>query len=223
MYILIENVKGFDISDTRNHLLETLKSRGYSVQEFLISPVELGIPNSRLRYYLLAKLNGAQNKLLHEKVELKNIESNKISHYLQQENENFGIESFLIPDNVLQRFWKIMDIVHEDSIGSCCFTKAYGKYIEGTGSVFTKVPKLEVKEIFQKIESLPEDQNEERLQLLKSSKLRYFTPKEISRLLCFPDGFSFPDEMTVRQRYQLLGNSVNVFTIGYLMKEYLFI
>ena len=73
-----------------------------------------------------------------------------------------------------------------------------------------------------KIESLPEGQIDEKLELLRSLKLRYFTPKEISKLLCFPDDFRFPDEMTFRQRYQLLGNSVNVYTIGYLMKEYLF-
>ncbi|XP_066913521.1 tRNA (cytosine(38)-C(5))-methyltransferase-like [Clytia hemisphaerica] len=222
-YILIENVKGFDVSDTRKHLLETLRSRGYSIQEFLISPVELGVPNSRLRYYLLAKLNGDKNKSLNENLEFENIESKSISHYLNENDESFDEGSSLISDNVLQRFWKIMDIVHEDSIGSCCFTKAYGKYIEGTGSIFTKISKSQAEEIFKKIKSLPEGQNEEQFQLLRSLKLRYFTPIEISKLLCFPDDFSFPDKMTVRQRYQLLGNSVNVYTIGYLMKEYLFI
>jgi len=54
-YILMENVKGFETSDTREHFVCTLKACGYSYQEFLLSPTQLGIPNSRLRYYLLAK------------------------------------------------------------------------------------------------------------------------------------------------------------------------
>jgi len=54
-YILMENVKGFETSDTRERFVGTLKSCGYSFQEFLLSPTQFGIPNSRLRYYLVAK------------------------------------------------------------------------------------------------------------------------------------------------------------------------
>lgn len=34
-------------------LVETLKECGYIFQEFLLTPLQLGIPNSRMRYYLL--------------------------------------------------------------------------------------------------------------------------------------------------------------------------
>lgn len=54
-YILVENVKGFELSDSRDVLMETLKNCNYAFQEFLLTPLQLGIPNSRLRYYLLAK------------------------------------------------------------------------------------------------------------------------------------------------------------------------
>lgn len=52
----MENVKGFDESDTRAHFTKALKSAGYQYQEYLITPEQLGIPNSRLRYYLIASL-----------------------------------------------------------------------------------------------------------------------------------------------------------------------
>ena len=54
-YILMENVQGFERSHTRAEFTETLKKAGYSYQEFLLSPSQFGVPNSRLRYYLLAK------------------------------------------------------------------------------------------------------------------------------------------------------------------------
>lgn len=53
--ILIENVKGFEQSDTRNILIETLKGLEFSCQEFILSPHQIGIPNSRHRYYCLGK------------------------------------------------------------------------------------------------------------------------------------------------------------------------
>ncbi|XP_074999975.1 tRNA (cytosine(38)-C(5))-methyltransferase isoform X6 [Calonectris borealis] len=63
-YLLLENVKGFECSSARNELLRTLETCGFKYQEFLLSPtcaygfcLQLGIPNSRLRYFLIAKLH----------------------------------------------------------------------------------------------------------------------------------------------------------------------
>ncbi|NXN92932.1 TRDMT methyltransferase, partial [Rhinopomastus cyanomelas] len=56
-YLLLENVKGFESSSARNALLQTLETCGFKYQEFLLSPTCLGIPNSRLRYFLIAKLH----------------------------------------------------------------------------------------------------------------------------------------------------------------------
>ena len=36
-------------------MVDTLNTAGFRCQEFLVSPVQVGVPNSRLRYYLLAK------------------------------------------------------------------------------------------------------------------------------------------------------------------------
>lgn len=54
-YVLVENVKGFECSLTRDKLVESLSQSGYTYREFLLSPIHFGICNSRLRYYLLAK------------------------------------------------------------------------------------------------------------------------------------------------------------------------
>lgn len=53
--ILVENVKGFECSVMRNILVKTLQDNDYEYQEFLLTPAQIGIPNSRLRYYCLAR------------------------------------------------------------------------------------------------------------------------------------------------------------------------
>lgn len=55
--ILIENVKGFETSVMRDMLIEALNQAGFSYQEFILSPSQLGIPNSRHRYYCIARKN----------------------------------------------------------------------------------------------------------------------------------------------------------------------
>ena len=53
--VLVENVVGFETSATRDALVDAL-SDAYSVREFVgASPARLGVPNTRERYYLLAK------------------------------------------------------------------------------------------------------------------------------------------------------------------------
>lgn len=54
-YILIENVKGFECSKMRQTLIETLRNCNYDYQEFILSPSQFGVPNTRHRYYCLAK------------------------------------------------------------------------------------------------------------------------------------------------------------------------
>uniref|UniRef100_A0A7N8WLW2 tRNA (cytosine(38)-C(5))-methyltransferase n=1 Tax=Mastacembelus armatus TaxID=205130 RepID=A0A7N8WLW2_9TELE len=38
-------------------MVQTLKDCGYTFEEIMVSPTSVGIPNSRLRYYLLAKIS----------------------------------------------------------------------------------------------------------------------------------------------------------------------
>ena len=52
---MLENVKGFEISNAHQLFISTLRDCKYRIREFLLSPDQFGIPNSRLRYYLLAK------------------------------------------------------------------------------------------------------------------------------------------------------------------------
>ncbi|NXE19961.1 TRDMT methyltransferase, partial [Ardeotis kori] len=277
-YLLLENVKGFESSSARNELLRTLKTCGFKYQEFLLSPTSLGIPNSRLRYFLIAKLHQEPfpfqapgqvslldlENLLKDKVtdkvdeassslspkgknlypnigpdcsskkslpkkaflfKLETVEEIERKHdqdndssiqmlkdFLEEENEEMS--QYFLPPKSLLRYAFLLDIVKPTCRRSTCFTKGYGHYVEGTGSVLQTAVDVQLESVFKGIEKLPE---EEKLIKLSTLKLRYFTPREIANLHGFPLEFGFPDKVTIKQCYRLLGNSLNVHVVAKLI------
>ncbi|NXU58862.1 TRDMT methyltransferase, partial [Turnix velox] len=269
-YLLLENVKGFELSSARNELLQTLETCGFKYQEFLLSPTCLGIPNSRLRYFLIARLHQepfsfqvpGQVNIFKDKVaakvdeavsssEGKNLDTNTgsdctskrhlpkgsflfkletveeierkqgqdndfsiqmLKNFLEEENEE--LSQYFVPPKSLLRYAFLLDIVKPTCRRSTCFTKGYGHYIEGTGSVLQTAVDVQLESVFKHIEELME---EEKLMKLSTLKLRYFTPREIANLHGFPLEFGFPDKVTTKQRYRLLGNSLNVHVVAKLI------
>jgi tRNA (cytosine38-C5)-methyltransferase len=51
----VENVVGFEASRTRQQLFKVLGAAGFTCQEFLLTPLQLGIPYSRPRYFCIAR------------------------------------------------------------------------------------------------------------------------------------------------------------------------
>jgi len=54
-YILLENVHGFESSRSHDMFTTMLDELEYTWQGFLLSPKQFGIPNSRLRYFIIAE------------------------------------------------------------------------------------------------------------------------------------------------------------------------
>ena len=57
-HVLVENVVGFETSETRDVLLRTLEQNGFDSREFILSPRMFGVPYSRPRYFCVAKTKG---------------------------------------------------------------------------------------------------------------------------------------------------------------------
>ncbi|XP_046467586.1 tRNA (cytosine(38)-C(5))-methyltransferase [Neodiprion pinetum] len=221
-YILVENVKGFETSQARDKLVECIVNSGFNYKEFLLSPCQFGIPNTRQRYYMIAKRKELQffftdpsltkfyPKELLEDVK----DAKRILNILE---DNIDENNYLISTKILAKHAGVLDIRTAASTKSCCFTKAYGRYAEGTGSVFCPMSEELVSEKY--LESkMHGDDIEKKAEVLNSLKLRYFTPREIARLMCFPEDFHFPKTTTTKQKYRLLGNSINVFVVCQLIK-----
>lgn len=245
LMIFVENVVGFETSDTHRIMIEILTRTGFATQEFILSPLQFNVPYSRPRYFCLAKrtpssfintlfnhqllsnpgplldhnanniVSGCDNQLpcasqpIEKFLEFKNNRnSDRIDMGSEYNEENKGsdyINQFIVPSNLIERWGNTMDIVYSDSKRCCCFTKSYFRYVKGTGSLLAAV----------------KPKSGEHMLLLQDQYLRYFTPKEVANLHSFPKDFSFPESISLKQRYAMLGNSLSVAVVAPLLR-YLF-
>lgn len=142
----MENVKGFETSRAREILIEMLENNEFNYQEYLLCPKQLGIPNARLRYYLIAtKSSSLKTKQLVS--DMKNIDQEFVNYFLQKDG-SCGLKSFINIDDdpfdkeklkltsKILKHAQVFDIVDINSNNSCCFTKSYGKYAKGTGNQY---------------------------------------------------------------------------------------
>uniref|UniRef100_A0A8C8CWB4 tRNA (cytosine(38)-C(5))-methyltransferase n=1 Tax=Oncorhynchus tshawytscha TaxID=74940 RepID=A0A8C8CWB4_ONCTS len=269
-FILLENVKGFETSSARDSLVKMLKECGYNYQELMVSPTCLGMPNSRLRYFMIAKAppgsfsfhttseiqegfpqpadkvllepsslispsptstayqeedhkedeGGILYKLERAQDAERKISQNRdqslrqISVYLEDQGEG-EMEQYLLPTKTLLRYALLMDIVRPTCRRSVCFTKGYGHYVEGTGSVLQSCMETDMEAAFKSPERLSD---EEKLNQLSRLKLRYFSPREIANLMGFPKHFTVPKNISTKQQYRVLGNSLNVHVVARLIE-----
>ncbi|KAF9562817.1 tRNA (cytosine-5-)-methyltransferase [Mortierella alpina] len=58
-YLFLENVKNFETSRSRERLVTLLHKMGYVFRECLLAPHNFGVPNDRLRYFLMARLRSS--------------------------------------------------------------------------------------------------------------------------------------------------------------------
>lgn len=167
-----------------------LKSLCSSIfEEYNLSPIQFGIPNSRPRYYLIATRKEDTSKYesnLRQSIEdVEKCEMSIIGEYLSDE-----ADATYLPLEVVSN--TAISIVDSSFTSSTCFTKSYTQYLVGCGSYFRD-----------------------------SNGVRPFSPREVSSLLSFPPTFSWPVNISKKQVYRALGNSVNVVVVSKLLERLL--
>ncbi|XP_061821688.1 tRNA (cytosine(38)-C(5))-methyltransferase isoform X3 [Nerophis lumbriciformis] len=239
-FILLENVKGFENSSARQHLVEVLSKCGYTYKEVMVSPTSnsdssvliadkesseeaegsnalSAVPclpeEEHSKANVLYKLE-TTNEALRKMNQNIDLSVRQVQDFLEAEE---NIDQYLIPHKTLLRYALILDIVTPLCRRSVCFTKGYGRYVEGTGSVLQSCMETKMESVFQHLNQCSE--KEEKLQLLQKLKLRYFTPREVANMMGFPKTFSFPAHISTQQRYKVLGNSLNVVLVASLLQE----
>ena len=130
--------------------MSTLRSIGYTTLELLLTPLQFEVPNSRLRYYLLAKREPLQFQDVAtvpgddvwrhipgqgpawSDPRFENKSSPAVAHtifdYLDDLGE--GYAEYAIPDKILEKWGRLFDIVKPSSDRTCCFTR--GRYLDIT-------------------------------------------------------------------------------------------
>jgi len=181
LHIGVENVEGFKESSGRNLLVETFKKAGYFINETLLCPSELGIPNRRMRYYLVASLKPLKT------IE-KNFSCKKLIEFIDEPKV-----PFLVPNDKLEKFKNGFRIINPKDTNSysTCFTSSYSKSWMHSGAYLTC-----------------------------KDGVRLFEPNEIASLMGFGNNFVFPNQLTKRQCYKLIGNSLSVYALECILTQF---
>ena len=220
-YFFLENVKNFEISEANKMLTDILIKKNYSFLQFLLSPIQFNIPNTRLRFYLIAskikrfnineysnnpnKFIEDQNIIFKDKI-LPKKDIQTFLNYSATDDYINNKQYYLSKETLGKKNCLSMDIALLGNTSTNCFTKSYSKLFKGTGSILLVNDKLYKKQLDP---------------TTLYGFIRFFTPKEILKFLCFSDEFSFPENFSDKTKYKLLGNSINVKVVNILM-EYLF-
>nr|QVX32596.1 DNMT2 [Platynereis dumerilii] len=179
--------------------------------------MDVGVQSNQSNCAELAQTEGAQKVRTLTPSEIAYVKYRSIcrpvSDYLETQPEEY-FKDYLVPEKFFKRFW-VMDIVKPHARNSCCFTKRYAHHLEGSGSIIQMDLDNSVDLRAYKIER---QYNETVAEGVRSMKLRYFTPREISNIMCFPPWFDFPEQFNLIQKYRVLGNSLNVHVVAVLMR-----
>ncbi|MCP4660095.1 MAG: DNA methyltransferase [bacterium] len=126
-YVALENVPGFLGSRVDELLRETLERSGYTaVRERLLCPSELGIPNRRRRFYLVA----SSDRLL--PVPVGSRRGSRLRDYLDPCDR----PELRVDPDLLERYRGALDVVEAEDpeAMTACFTSAYGRSPVRSGS-----------------------------------------------------------------------------------------
>lgn len=128
-------------------MLATLVKLGFVTREFLLTPLQFGVPNSRLRYYLLAaRPSGAflpsvtSDRILrhipgHDTEwsdarssssagpEMTENKVRPLREYLDRKESKDTQGAYAVPERVLMKWGRLFDIVLPSATRTCCFTR----------------------------------------------------------------------------------------------------
>jgi DNA (cytosine-5)-methyltransferase 1 len=126
-YVALENVPEFAGSRAHAWLRETLDRRDYRVLETVVCPSELGLPNRRRRFYLVA----GQAPLTPWQP-LADVGLATLCELLDPEPNS----TLVVDSAIVERYAQAMDFVDADDHGAItsCFTAAYGRSPVRSGS-----------------------------------------------------------------------------------------
>lgn len=183
-WIALENVAAFAHSRAYQLLSRALLDHGYSLMHRLLCPTEMGWPNRRPRFYLLASRDGLPDWQPLPQFTI------SVDELIRDAAVDF--DQCRVADEVIHKFMTGMDRVDPacDSCVTACFGSSYGKSILHAGSYCSH-----------------------------QGTYRRFSPEEVARLMGFPREFQLPGDMQYRRLWKLLGNSLSIPAVEYVLSH----
>lgn len=128
--VALENVVGFEGSQAHRLLLDQLRDLGYHSLSRRLCPTEMGWPNRRPRFYLLASREPLPSWRALPQLACKLDEL--IDGTLAP--DSLQAAQYALPEPLLQRYFNALDRVDVDSSTTACFASSYGKSTVRAGS-----------------------------------------------------------------------------------------
>lgn len=198
--VALENVPEFAGSASHRLLRSALERGGYAVAERLLCPTELGVPNRRRRFYLVASREALAGWASTSAgggeapgADGPDRDGASVERPLAGQRARWRpLAAFLDPDDdpalavdpaLLRRYARAADVVdaEDPTAVAATFTSAYGRSPVRAGSY-----------------------------LRRGGTVRRFHPREVLRLLGFPPEFHLPDGLPLATGWRLAGNSLSV-------------
>lgn len=215
-YIALENVAPFASSHARQRLLESLGRAGYACAEGTVCPSELGWPNRRPRYYLLAEqsprsLYQGLRAAVDRQEQNASPTAIALAGSIRAQLDTLipgptRVQNLLDPSpclslrldcDFLRRYGQAIHVVavEDPAAVTRCFTSAYGRSPVHCGSYLREAG--------------------------DAGFIRRFSPHEILRLLGFPPDYALPPDLSTRHAWSLVGNSLSVPIVQLLLTPWL--
>ncbi len=187
-FLLLENVRGFAMSLALDQFTKQLDRCGYRWQTIELCPTEMGWPNKRPRFYLIAS-RGEELASWRE-----------LPYYTCRTADlvDWQVDAREVAAELLMEQTTVKSI--EEGIDRCdpksnrataCFGSSYGRSLLNSGSYLR----------------LPDD------------GYRRFSPREVANLLGFPQSFALPVACRTRTLWKLLGNSLSIPAVRYVLSH----
>ncbi len=196
--ILIENVEGFLHSKMYEHLCQTLQSNGYFVDSIKLCPTMFAVPMLRPRIFIVARLVDEETRpfvsTLRPIVAPPQASSAKsLGDFIDYGLNEVTTAHLLLSEADAEKYEPVLNVVNLKDASDAeqyviCFTSGYYRCRKASGSLLR----------------------------LENGRLRFFSPNEILSLLGFSVDFSLAD-LALPICYRLVGNSVDVRAIDYLL------
>lgn len=199
--ILLENVPGFRNSAVAEHMSRVWTSIGYRLHWFEICPSDFGWPNLRRRCYLVARLDSDfQLTPWDQQVRIPSIDEILLPSESFRDDDPIWLDAESIArfgsglDRIERTYVRQRRIRSEGEISmkptdrTACFGSSYGRSLKHAGSY-----------------------------LVTERGWRRFHPREVARLLGFPETMRIPDHLSYRTMWRLLGNSLSIPVVRWLV------
>lgn len=198
-YLIVENVVGFESSRTFKKLKSRLDENGYRHRLVKLCTTDFNVPMRRPRVFVVASRQ-TRDRCDPEEMACSEGTMPSFSEYRDERTlvdylGDLDNPAYNVNPSIIERYRQVMNIVDpfDPETVLICFTRGYFRCKQAGGSLLR----------FGDAETL--------------LPVRYVSPADIANLLGFSEQFSFPEDMTDTTRWRLIGNSVDVRAIRYLL------